>query len=502
MEQQEGLAVPLWLALVPVAALAMLLGCSVYLFGDGSSGGPNQIALLLAAGVAQLIGMRLGWHVLQEAMASGIGLAINACLILLMVGLLIGVWMLCGTAPSLIYYGLALLEPHFFYPAACVICGMVSLTIGSSWTTAGTVGLALVGISQVMGLSSAVTAGAVISGAYFGDKMSPLSDTTNLSPGIVGAELFDHIRHMAWTTLPSLLIALLMFSVLAIGSDASSLPDSAVEATRAQLAAQFKLGIVPLLPLVVLLGLAVRGIPAYPALAAGSFAGVLVAIFYQPATTIAFGDPGGTLPAAEAMARGVWMAMANGFEMHSGNAMIDQLLSRGGMGSMLNTVWLIMSAMVFGASMERTGLLARIVQSLLVGVRGTGSLVATTVATCIGANIIAADQYMAIVLPGRMFRLEFERRGLHPVNLSRTLEDAGTMTSALVPWNTCGAFMAATLGVPTFVYLPYAFLNLLNPVFAIGYAVFNFKIRPLHEPGLVTVEPRAADVEEIVPLQS
>jgi len=486
MDQSDDKEVSLLLALVPVAVLASLLSASVYLFGDGSSGGPNQIALLLAAGVAQLIGMKLGWRALQEAMAAGIGLAINACLILLMVGLLIGVWMLCGTAPSLIYYGLALLEPHFFYPAACLICAMVSVTIGSSWTTAGTVGLALIGISQVMGLSPAVTAGAVISGAYFGDKMSPLSDTTNLAPGIVGADLFDHIRYMALTTVPSLLVALVLFSGLALMADATALPDTVIEQTREMLAAQFRLGVIPMLPLAVLLALAVRGTPAYPALAAGSLAGVLVAVFYQTESTVAFGDPDGSLGMVEALARGVWMAMASGFELDTGNALIDGLLSRGGMGSMLTTVWLIMAAMVFGSSMERTGLLSRIVTALLAGVRGTGSLVATTVATCIGTNIIAADQYMAIVLPGRMFRLEFERRGLHPVNLSRTLEDAGTMTSALVPWNTCGAFMAATLGVPTLAYAPYAFLNLLNPVFSIAYAVMNVKIRRLDKESAVT----------------
>jgi NhaC family Na+:H+ antiporter len=478
VEEHDDSNIPLWLALMPVLALIVLLGAAVYLFGDGASSGPSQIALLLAAGVAQLIGAHLGWHALQEAMIRGIGLAMNACLILLMVGLLIGVWMLCGTAPSLIYYGLALLDPSYFYPAACVICAMVSLTIGSSWTTAGTVGLALIGIAQVMGLSPAITAGAVISGAYFGDKMSPLSDTTNLAPGIVGAELFDHIRHMFWTTAPSLLIALALYTGLALASGEHALSDSAVEATRVQLSQQFNLGIVPLLPLVVLLGLAIRGYPAYPALAAGAFAGVLVAVFYQPEALLRFGDPEGKFSEVEGMARGVWTAMASGYVLESGNAMIDDLLSRGGMGSMMRTVWLIMAAMVFGASMERTGLLARIVHTLLAGVKGTGSLIATTVATSVGANIIAADQYMAIVLPGRMYRLEFARRGLHPVNLSRTLEDAGTMTSSLVPWNTCGAFMAATLGVATTAYLPYAFLNLLNPVIAIIYGVFNIKIRP------------------------
>lgn len=474
--------IPLWLALLPVAVLMLLLATSVYLFGDASSAGPNQIALLLAAGVAQLLGARLGWHVLQEAMAQGIGLAINACLILLMVGMLIGVWMLSGTAPALIYYGLALLDPGFFYPAACVICALVSVTIGSSWTTAGTVGLALIGISEVLGLSSAITAGAVVSGAYFGDKMSPLSDTTNLAPGVVGAELFEHVRHMTWTTLPALLIALILYSVLAWSTEtAGTVSAGAVEAARAQIEAHFHLGVVPLLPLALLLAMAVRGVPAYPALAAGSLAGVLVALLYQPDAVLAFADPQRELAPAAALVRGVWSAMATGYELHSGNALLDELFSRGGMGSMLDTVWLIMSAMVFGASMERTGLLGRIVKSLMAGVQGTGSLVATTVGTCIGSNIITADQYISIVLPGRMFREEFARRGLHPVNLSRTLEDAGTMTSPLVPWNTCGAFMAATLGVATFAYLPYAFLNLLNPLIAIAWGVLGVGIRPASE---------------------
>ena len=492
MEEHDDRNIPLWLALVPVLALVLLLSAAVYLFGDNATSGPSQVALLLAAGVAQLIGAHLGWHALQEAMVKGIGLAMNACLILLMVGLLIGVWMLCGTAPSLIYYGLALLDPSFFYPAACLICGLVSLTIGSSWTTAGTVGLALIGIAQVMGLSPEITAGAVISGAYFGDKMSPLSDTTNLAPGIVGAELFDHMRHMFWTTAPSLLIALAIYTGLSLTSGDHALSDTAIEATRAHLASQFNLGIVPLLPLVVLLGLAIRGYPAYPSLAAGAFAGVLVAVLYQPDTVVRFGDPEGHVSRIEGLARGVWMAMASGFSLSSGNEMIDQLLSRGGMSSMLRTVWLILAAMVFGSSMERTGLLARIVRTLLAGVRGTGSLIATTVATGVGANIIAADQYMSIVLPGRMYREEYARRGLHPVNLSRTLEDAGTMTSALVPWNTCGAFMAATLGVATSAYLPYAFLNLLNPVIAIVYGVVGFKIRPA-DPATASVNTAKAE---------
>jgi NhaC family Na+:H+ antiporter len=412
-------------------------------------------------------------------MVEGITLALKACLILLAVGSLIGSWMLAGTAPAVIYFGLGILDPAWFYPAALIICALVSLSIGSSWTTAGTVGLALVGIAQIMDLSTAATAGAVISGAYFGDKMSPLSDTTNLSPAMVGADLFVHIRHMAWTTGPSVIIALSLFAIMGLNAKAGQAPASEINAARDLLEQNFTIGIPTLVPLALLLTLAMRKVPAFPAISIGALAGCVVALIWQPDLVRHFGDPDGTMSSSAASAKGLLMALADGFSIETGDAALDELLSRGGMSSMLNTIWLIMSAMCFGGVMERTGLLQRIVDQLMKGVRGTGSLIATTVFTCIGMNIIAADQYIAIVLPGRMYRLEFERRGLAPQNLSRTLEDAGTMTSALVPWNTCGAFMAATLGVPTLSYLPYAFVNLLNPITAIVYGMTNFKITPL-----------------------
>jgi NhaC family Na+:H+ antiporter len=482
-DKKNATPIPLWLALLPLLLLISLLALSVSLFGDNSSYGPNQIALLLAAGAASLVGLKLGiyWSDLEHAMVEGITLALKACLILLAVGSLIGSWMLAGTAPAVIYFGLGILDPAWFYPAALIICALVSLSIGSSWTTAGTVGLALVGIAQIMDLSPAVTAGAVISGAYFGDKMSPLSDTTNLSPAMVGADLFVHIRHMAWTTGPSVIIALILFTVMGLNAKAGQAPPSEVNAARDLLEQNFTIGIPALLPLALLLTLAMRKVPAFPAISIGALAGCVVALIWQPDLVRQFGDPEGTMSSWAASAKGLLMALADGFSIETGDASLDELLSRGGMSSMLNTMWLIMSAMCFGGVMERTGLLQRIVDALMKGVRGTGSLITTTVLTCIGMNIIAADQYIAIVLPGRMYRLEFERRGLAPQNLSRTLEDAGTMTSALVPWNTCGAFMAATLGVPTLTYLPYAFVNLLNPVIAIIYGITNFTIRPLAE---------------------
>jgi len=462
--------------------MTMLVG-SVGLFHSDSSYGPNQIALLLAAGVASLVGLYLGesWRDMERAMVEGISLALKACLILLAVGSLIGSWMLAGTAPTVIYFGLGILDPSWFYPAALIICALVAVSIGSSWTTAGTVGLALVGIAQIMGLSLPITAGAIISGAYFGDKMSPLSDTTNLAPAMVGTDLFVHIRHMAWTTTPSFVIALILYSIIGWNSDTVQAPAESIDVARNILRDNYTIAWPTILPLVLLLTLAMRKVSALPTIAIGALAGCVVALIWQPGLVQHFGSPDGSLSGWTASIKALFMALADGFQIETGDASLDELLSRGGMSSMLNTIWLIMSAMCFGGVMEHTGLLQRIVDFLLKGVRGTGSLIATTVLTSIGMNIIAADQYIAIVLPGRMYRAEFARRGLAPQNLSRTLEDAGTMTSALVPWNTCGAFMAATLGVPTLAYLPYAFLNLMNPVIAIIYGLTNFKITPLEE---------------------
>jgi len=486
--------IPLWLAVLPLLFLIMMLSSSVVLFGDNASYGPNQIALMLAAGVAAVIGLFLGfsWKDMEEAMVKGITLALKACLILLAVGSLIGSWMLAGTAPTVIYFGLGILDPSWFYPAALLICAMVAVSIGSSWTTAGTIGLALVGIAQIMGLSLPITAGAIISGAYFGDKMSPLSDTTNLAPAMVGVDLFVHIRNMAWTTVPSFLIAFVLFFLIGWNSETAEVSSETIDQSLALLDANYNITWPTLLPLVLLLVMAMRKVSALPTIAVGALAGCVVALIWQPGLVQTFGASEG-LEGWAVNVRALFMALADGFQIETGSESLDELLSRGGMSSMLNTVWLIISAMSFGGVMERTGLLKRIVSALLKGVKGTGSLITTTVLTCIGMNVIAADQFIAIVLPGRMYRAEFKRRGLAAQNLSRTLEDAGTMTSALVPWNTCGAFMAATLGVPTLAYAPFAFVNLLNPVIAIIYGITNFKIVPIDEDekqkDVITTEP-------------
>ena len=465
------------ISLVPVLVLMGLLAASVALFGDGSSGGPNQIALILAAGVASLIGVRLGlpWRAIEKGIVHGISLSLGAVLILLVVGALIGSWILAGVVPTMIYYGLQLLTPAVFFPSACVLCAFVSLATGSSWTTAGTVGVALIGIATAQELNLGLAAGAVISGAYFGDKMSPLSDTTNLAPAMAGTDLFTHIRHMLWTTVPSITIALVLFA--AVGLAAAAPQDTAaVAAIRLSLEQSFSIGLHLLLPVALVLFLVIRRVPAYPALLIGALTGCVFAVIFQPAAVLAYAASP-ELPAWVALLKGAWTSLFDGYTLESGNAALDELLSRGGMAGMLSTVWLILSAMMFGAVMEVTGMLERIARAILSTVRGTGSLISATLATAIGMNVIASDQYIAIVLPGRMFRAEFARRGLAAENLSRSLEDAGTLTSPLVPWNTCGAFMAQTLGVATFAYLPYAFFNLINPLVAAALGFSGIGIR-------------------------
>ena len=477
-------------SLIPLILLMALLAMSVYLFADDSSYGPNQIVLLLCACVAGIIGLRNGlrWKDIEEAIVRGISISTNAMFILLAVGALIGTWILCGTVPTMIDYGLKLMSPTWFYPAAALVCAIVGLTIGSSWTVAGTLGVALMGVAQGLGLSPAITAGAVISGAYFGDKMSPLSDTTNLAPAAAGSELFMHIRHMAWTTGPSMVLALILFAVIGVSSPAEATGNADLGALPRAMAQQFSLGWHLLLPLLAVFVLAMMRVPAFPTILIGALLGAIFAVIFQPDVTIARAA-NSDLSRAEALLAGAWRALSDGYSSQSGNEAVDKLLSRGGMASMMNTVWLIICAMAFGAVMERTGMLERLVRGVLSAAKSTGSLITATLATAFGCNVVASDQYMAIVLTGRVYRPEYQRRGLHPVNLSRALEDAGTLTSPLVPWNTCGAYMAATLGVATFEYAPYALFNLLNPIVAAVMAYVGFKILRFEPKGELVKQP-------------
>ena len=461
---------------VCIAVTVLLLGMSVVLFGSDSSQGANQIALVCGAALAAGIGIKNGhrWKVIEETIVGGISTAMPAVIILFSVGSLIGAWMLCGTVPTMIYYGMLLLDPAVFYAAACVLCAITALSIGSSWTVAGTLGIGLIGIASGMGLSVAITAGAIIGGAYFGDKMSPLSDTTNLAPAVTGIDIFTHIRHMTWTTAPSLLIALVLFTLLGLGESGAE-SGNTLDATLALLDANFTINPLLLAPVALVVYMAARKVPAVATILSGVAAGVLIALFFQPHAVLAMAG-GSAEHGALQMFRGVWIVLFDGFAASTGDANLDSLLSRGGMSSMLTTVWLVLAAMAFGAAMEKAGILDALVKNLVKLARSTGSLIATTVGTCLGMNTLTGDQYIAIVLPGRMFKAEYRRRGLHEKNLARVLEDAGTITSPLVPWNTCGAYMAATLGVPTLAYLPFCFFNLINPVVSLFYGFTGFRI--------------------------
>lgn len=469
-------------ALVPVFALIGLLAASYFLFGDIASQGPNQIALLfcglIAAGIAYKNGMP--WTGLRRATVDGISSGLTAIFILLAVGALIGTWAMSGTIIAMVYYGLKILSPNYFYASSAIICAVVALSIGSSWTVAGTIGIGLMGIALNMGLSPEITAGAVISGAYFGDKASPLSDTVNLAAASSGAELFEHIRESLWTSIPALLLAVLLFAFLGSPSDFDA--DTAL----AGIAQRHRITVWSFVPLVFVFALAVMRLPAFVTIFCGALLGGVMAVIVNLDAVIAFAaDPG--LPVPLAALKGIWKALAWGYIADTGAADIDTLLTRGGMESMLGTVWLIMTALAFGAVVEHAGLLARLIDPVLARAQSVGGLVTSVVASCIGANIVTSDQYIAIVLPGRMFRVEFDRRGLAPVVLSRAVGDSATVTSPLVPWNSCGAYMAATLGVPTLSFAGYAFFCLINPLVTILIAVLGVRMlrTPMARPAAV-----------------
>ena len=472
-------------ALIPIITLIILLTLAVYYFADNSSYGPNQIGLLIAMGVAVVIGIKNGhkWHDIEQAIIKGISLSLGAMLILLAVGALIGTWILSGTVPTMIYYGLQVLNPSWFYAATCIMCAIVSMSIGSSWTTAATIGVALIGVAQGLGLSPEITAGAVISGAYFGDKISPLSETTNLAPAIAGSELFAHIRYMFWTTAPSIVTALILFIFLGLNETPTNNVES-IDSLSLALAAEFNISLLNLLPLALLLTLAIKKVPAFPAVAIGALSGALWAVIYQQDLILMMAD--GETNSLTANMIIVWTALFDGVAIKTPNTELNDLLSGGGMSSMLNTIWLIFCAMSLGAVLEHLGMLKKFVTAILASAKSTGSLIASTVATCIGTNVLTADQYMAIVMPGRMYKEEYARRGLDPLVLSRTLEDSATITSPLIPWNTCAVYMSGVLLVNPLDYIYYCFFNWINPILAIVYGFIGFNIKqvalkPSHE---------------------
>lgn len=465
-------------AIIPLIALAILIGSSVALFGLEALDGPIQVALVLCCAVAALIALKNGhhWTAVQEAGQAALSSITSALFILLAVGALIGTWNLSGTIPTLVYYGIQVLAPGYFYVATAIICGVVAMSIGSSWTTAGTIGVGLVGISTMLGVSGAITAGAVISGAYLGDKLSPLSETTILTAQMVEVDLYTHIRSQAWTSIPAFVIAAASFTVLGIAGPA--VHDTVSEEVElAKLSEIFWITPLNLLPLLVLVILSMRKAPASLALLASAlFAGIQAAILQRDVVNAFVVEINGSANAVVGSIQAIWKAMANGFTMNSGIVDIDRLLSRGGMDSMLLTIWLIIGAVTFGALLEQFGLIDRLVRPLIASAKTTGRLYLSVFASAFGLNIVAGDQYIALVLPARVFRAEFAKRGLAPQNLSRLTADSGTVTSPLVPWNSCGAFMGAVLGVATLSYLPFAIFNIASPTLSVIYGYTGFKI--------------------------
>ena len=462
-------------ALIPVVFLIIILFYNVfYVFGDEALDGSNQLILILSAAVAGLVGVRIGvsWDKMQDGVVSSISAAVPSILILLLIGSLAGTWLLSGIVPAMIYYGLQILNPTIFLVAACIVSAVVALATGSSWSTIATIGIALLGIGKALGMSEGVVAGAIISGAYFGDKMSPLSDTTNLAPAMAGTDLFTHIRHMVWTNVPSIGITLILFLIIGFYREGDAPVD--VEEVLVAIDSSFNInGWLFIVPAVVIV-LIVRNVPALPALLVGTLLGGLFAIIFQPQIIDLVSGPVDGVFQASYVA--VMRAMYTQITIPSENLIVNELLSTGGMAGMLNTIWLIICAMVFGGIMEAAGLLHRITEEVIKWAHSTGSLIASTAGTCFFYNLTASDQFLAIVVPGRMYADVYRERQLRPENLSRTLEDAGTVTSVLVPWNTCGATQSAVLGVATVAYLPYCFFPILSPIITILFGYLNIKI--------------------------
>jgi len=474
---------PLLVALIPVIALIAMLAADVIWFGEDSSYGANQMALLIAALIAGGIGVSRGtkWKEIRDAIASSIGQATEAILILLLIGALTGTWLMAGIIPAFIHYGLLVLQPGIFLFAACVICAVLSLATGSSWGTVGTVGVALIGIGTALGLEVGWIAGAIISGAYFGDKLSPLSDTTNLAPAVAGTDLITHIKYMTITTVPSIAIALLVFLIVGFGGSATTtveagLADGFGDAVRSIFNIHPGLFVAPIVVLVLI----AKKMPAAPALFIGVLLGALTAVIFQPDAVQMLAGEELSFGAAAYVASMKAMAVETSYTTN--HALADNLLNAGGMNGMMNTIWLIICAMTFGAVLQAAGMLKRITTALISGVNGVFGLIGRTVGTCIAFNVLASDQYIAIVVPGKMFSEAFEEQGLAPENLSRTLEDAGTVTSVLIPWNTCGVAQSGILGVATLAYAPYCIFNWISPLMSLAVAGLGYKLKYKDDP--------------------
>jgi len=467
----------LGIALLPIVILVLLLSYNVLVYGDDALGGSNQFILLLGAAVAGIVGFyyKIGYQKMIDKVAENLQSVTGALLILLFVGALAGTWLISGIIPAMIYYGLQILPPSIFLPACIIICAIISLATGSSWTTSATVGIALIGIGKVLGIPVGMVAGAVISGAYFGDKLSPLSDTTNLAPAMAGGELFSHIKYMTLTTIPSIIITLVVFFILSLTQSTSGAADT----ETLMLAIEEKFTITPwlfIVPGTVIL-LIIKKSPPLIALLIGTLLGGLFAVVFQSKILLEITES--SILSFEVAYRAIMNSITISTEINTSNTLLNDLFTSGGMEGMLGTIWLIICAMVFGGIMDAIGALERVSNALLNWAQTTFQLFASTVASCLAINLTASDQYLAIVIPGKMFAKAYKDRKLAPENLSRTLEDSGTVTSVLIPWNTCGAYQSGVLGVDVGDYFVYAIFNWLSPFMTLLFAAFNIKIKAL-----------------------
>lgn len=464
-------------SLIPVVLLVVLLAYNVFVFGDDALSGSNQFILLIGGAIAAVVGFyhKVSYEKMLAEVAENLKSTTGALLILLMVGALSGTWLVSGIIPAMIYYGLQILNPTIFLAACVIICAIISIATGSSWTTSATVGIALIGIGNALGIPMGMTAGAVLSGAYFGDKMSPLSDTTNLAPAMAGGDLFTHIRYMLLTTVPTLIVTLIVFVVLGFTMDTSGEADTA--SILNSIDATFNIsGWLFLVPLGVIL-MILKKTPPLMALLIGTLLGGVFALIFQP--EIIAGLSGAKELNFENGYKGILNAITVSTEIATDNVALNDLFTSKGMSGMLGTIWLIMCAMVFGGIMDGIGALSKISETLLGMAKTTFGLFASTVASCFALNVTASDQYLAIVIPGKMFAKAYKDKGLAPENLSRTLEDSGTVTSVLIPWNTCGAYHSGVLGVGVADYFVYAIFNWLSPFMTLLFAAFQIKIAQL-----------------------
>ena len=463
--------------MIPVVLLIGLLVVVITLFGSDSLSGGSQIALLLGLAACVTISMvfyHTPWKTFENQMCKTIGDIAVTLLILLTVGMLSGSWMISGVVPTLIYYGVQILSPRFFLVSACIICSLVSLLSGSSWTTIATIGVALLGIGHALGVSEAWTAGAIISGAYFGDKMSPLSDTTILASSSVGVDIFEHIRYMVITTTPSMLITLVIFLVAGLGhNNAGALQ---VDQYTHGLSSTFNISAWTLLVPLITGVLIAKKVPSLIVLFASSIMAGITALILQPHILTQIADDA-SLTTAAALAKGLAITYYGSTAIQTGYDALNDLISTGGMAGMLNTIWLIICAMCYGAAMVASGMIESITRVIISFVKTRFSLVSSTAGTGIFLNLTTGDQFISIVLTADMFRNVYSKEGYEARLLSRTCEDAATVTSVLVPWNTCGMTQATVLGVPTLTYLPYCFFNYISPLMTMAIAAIGWKIK-------------------------